>query len=206
VTSNTFADERSIPCGFRYGSTFFIKFAKKDDQLFAKEVAYKIENMLNSMGYSSVKDINEADYCLVFNFDMLGSKHTRDVLRQEPDKVATKKVYSCQGRRACDKNLEYEERIVTPGEFFYVKEDYILYKKELFIEVYDSKLYRDTKKQEQLWGGYSSKSGESADLRSQIDYLLISAFKYFGRSTKRNLDICMNDKEVKAEKLRFGLL
>lgn len=204
VTSNAFADEKSIPCGFRYGSKFFVKSARKDDQLFSKEVAYKIETALLNLGYNIVQDVKESDYCLVFNLDMLSSKQTRDVLHKEPDKVSTKKVYSTSVGHPWDKPDSVEE-IRVSGEYFYVKENYILFKKELFIEIYDAKLYKETKKQEQLWKSYAYKSGESDDLRASIDYLLISVFKFFGRSTGRNINMSMGEKEIIAERLRLGL-
>lgn len=210
VTSNTFADEKSIPCGFRYGSTFFIKSAKKDDPLFSKEVAYKIENIIKSLGYNVVQDVKQADYCLVFNFEMLSTKQTKDVLKYEPGETiitqgrVSKHNHSCHS--CCNhESVAYTEETSTPGQFYYVKQDYMAYQKELFIEVYDANLYKETKKQEQLWKGYSSNCNEDHDLRVAIDYLLISAFKNFGRNTRRNVYMSLSEKEIKAEKLRLGL-
>lgn len=220
VSSSTFSDQRAIPCGFAYGSKFFVKSANKDAKLLEKEVIYKIENILKSLGYDVVRDVKIADYCLVFNLGIEGVKCSRSVPVYQPGETSIKRGYThtdghkCQGLgcSSCVNNgknksecVEYEETITTPGKYIYVKEDYIDYHKDLHIEVYDANLYRLTKKQEILWSGTSHKACESGDLRVYLDYLLVSVFKFFGISTKRDISMSISDKEMQEQRAFFGL-
>lgn len=201
VTSDTFADQKAIPCGFRYGSSFFIKSARKDNQLFAKEVTYKIERILNDQGYSVVQSSKDADYCLIFTFDSNKYKETRDVPVYEPGEVTVTKGYSC-GRRDC---VQYQEETSTPGKLFFVKKDFLMFDKNLMIEVYDAKLYRETKRQDQLWKASAFNCSEENNLREAVDYLLVSAFSNFGRSTGRSVNMQLSENDMKKEKARLGL-
>lgn len=200
LTTSTFVDTKTLPQGFAQGSSFALLPMQKDNQLFSKEVSQKIEKILEGKGYT-VKNPDKADYYLLFNFGMTSSTGTINVPRYIPGGTEKKEgsIYGVGG------SVQYQEQTQKAGSTVYVPQTYTFYTRGLLVAVYDAKIYRKTKKEEQVWQGFSVSSGESDDLRQIIDYLLVSVFKYFGKNTYKNIETNINERDEEVKKLRGEL-
>ncbi|MDA1190491.1 MAG: hypothetical protein O3A46_02270 [Candidatus Poribacteria bacterium] len=63
------------------------------------------------------------------------------------------------------------------------------------MDVFDANILRDELKAQMVWRGEILSTGTGNDIRTIIDYLLVGAFQYFGKSTgsKRSLTIYPED-------------
>jgi hypothetical protein len=77
----------------------------------------------------------------------------------------------------------YQEQTSTPGAFVTVPEQYTLYERKLSIQVTAAQPFTKDKKPEQVWQVSAISAGETGNLRETVDFLLASAFKYFGQNT-----------------------
>lgn len=185
ITTNAFADEAVIPGGFEEGSSFAVLPAQKDNQLLSKEVGRKIATELRAEGYEvkAAKEAEKADYCLVFGYGINSATNTVNVPKYIPGETQVKQGFVA-GRRDV---IDYEEVTQTSGTTVYVPEEYIVFKRELMLQVYDAQLYNKTKKEELVWQGTAVSCGECGDLRVMIDYLISEIFNHFGCNTGRNI-------------------
>lgn len=189
VATNAFVDWERIPGEFPLGSTFAVVSPQKGDVLFAKEVKRKIETLLQERGYFLASSA-EANYSVVFDFGMTSSTSTVNVPRYLPGKTETKEGSSHGSRTG---HTSYSEKKETTGTVVYVQETYTSYRKAININVYEGKGDRTP-----VWSGNAASSWGDDDLRAAIDYLLVSAFRYFGRNTGEYiyLDIKKGDEAV----------
>ena len=141
VTSNTYANVKSIPNGFNLGNRFAILSAKNTNSLFNQDLALKITRMLEGEGYL-VSDINNADYFLIFNLNIESSQATELVARYVPGQSQTTygNVYDEYN------TVEYNETTQSSGTITYVPSQYTLFTRTLHITVCDAKLYRENRK------------------------------------------------------------
>ena len=145
--------------------------------MFSKEVSHKIAKILQEGGYH-VTDAEHANYCLKFDYKMTGDTRTIQVPTYIPGPSETTKGNVCSS----EGELRYQEEKQSSGTVIYTPQDITLFTRELSINVYDRN------NQEQVWQGFASSTGNGDDLRDVMDYLLVSAFNYFGQNTKKNLD------------------
>jgi|GEM_PF-1261797 len=203
VTHTALADREKIPYGFPYGSSFYIVSSKDNKQLFVKEVANKIAVVLEENEYI-VTNAMKANYYLVFDFGMDSSRHIVNKWNYIPGQTKTTygTSHNSQGLGGTSYNSEfgltnynahgfgqtsYQEQSQTSGTFVPVPTEVTLFTRHLTITVYDASDYRKSKQKEQLWHATATSTGESADLREIIDYLLKATFKSFGKDTKKNI-------------------
>lgn len=188
ITSNTFADTKNIPRGFPLDSTFYISSAKEDKKLLSKEIIRKIACLLEDRGYTVTDNESDADYHVTFDTKMTQETGTRSVLTYIPGDVQT--TTGCVHGK---ETVSYQEQTETPGKFIYVPEKYTYYSRKLSVHAY----IRDG--EEEVWHGSAISEGESNDLRDIVDYLLVTAFRFFGRNTQKKVhtSISAKDKEVK---------
>jgi hypothetical protein len=203
LTSAAYVDAKKLPSGFSAGSSFAVVSMRQDMQLLAKEINEKIEKILSAKGYL-ITDVDKSDYFLVFNFGVTSSTHTANDLHYVPGEGTTKQgtVYGSRGFAVGS----YEETSRSSGYYTYIPREYTLYTKELSIWVYDAKLYRTSKQEDQLWQGSAVTSDECGDLRQVLDYLLITALKHFGRSTGQNIQTQMGPKDEEVKALRENII
>lgn len=189
VTSSTFADPISIPTGFPRGSSFCIVQKQKDNLLFSKEVSRKIAIMLQDRGYSVVDCVEDADYCLHYDFGITSSTSTISVPKYIPGQTQITQGSTHTYGRSSGGYTAYQEETQLSGTTVYVPEEYTFFTREMIIKVYDihSGIFKKNKRQDQVWQGSAMSCGESSDQREIIDYLLTSVFKHFGKNTKKDI-------------------
>lgn len=195
ITSNTFADTKNIPRGFKKRSTFFVKTTKQEKKLLAKEVAQKVEWLLEEKGYD-VTNQQDADYHVTFDFSMVPETRTAYITQYIPgDKQIT------TGRKVGDSNVTYQEQTETVGRFVNVPQEYPVWTHKLMVHVVDA---RESQKEE-VWQGSAISTEENDDLREIIDYLLVTAFKFFGHNTQHKVQTSMSIKDQEVKALRGDL-
>jgi len=193
ITHNSFANIRSIPQGFAFNSSFAVETINKETPMLAQEIAQKIGHILENKGYV-IKDDTHADYYLIFDYDMEQSKKTVNVEKYIPGETIT----SYGSVLSNGKAKIYEGQTHTPGSFVYVPEVHTFFTKSITIQVFDAQSYRQQTKHEPLWQGSAVCCDEHDDLRDTLDYLLVTALKYFGRNTQKYIEttVSSDDKEV----------
>lgn len=195
VSNNSFADMQSIPYGFPYGSSFYIEAPDEtENALFGKEVIHKIATMLRNKGYEVVRTVERADYMLAFTVGMKSFKERILIPHYVPGPVKTKrsKVLSWDG-----KWTDCVEEIATSGHYEDVEEERIVFKKDFSVKVFDRVREEETGNEELIWNAAVSSSNGRNDLRAEIDYLLFSAFKHFGRNTQKKIYADVQSRDVK---------
>ncbi len=202
VTSNAFADNQLLPYGLPIGSSFFIAKTEGDNSLLAKEVSYKIGRILEDKGYL-VTDSASADYYVRFKASMASSTALVSVPKYIPGPIKTTKGISYKD----GKRTEYEERTQSFGSTVYVPEEQTFFHKTLTIYVHNAqhgRIHRHiintgSYDKTPVWQCSSSSSDRSSDLREALDYLLVAAFKHFGKNTQRDVhtSVRSDDQEVK---------
>ncbi len=183
VYSTAFADKKKIPNGFASDKSFFVFMPDDKNELFAKEVKDKIENLLIEGGYL-LADLEQADYYLFFNFGLDSSNRIVSVPYYIPGETKTTSgsAYSSYGNYT-----SYQGQSTSSGTCAYTPIEVTIYNRNITVQVYDASVYRNSKKAEQLWHMVASSSGESSDLRLIIDYLLKTIRKNFGKDTKQTI-------------------
>ncbi|MEX0940233.1 MAG: hypothetical protein WDZ41_02645 [Candidatus Babeliales bacterium] len=202
VTSNTFADVKTIPKGFSIDSSFYITSLNQINKLLSNEISQKISVILTDKGYV-IRDAKDADFLLVFNFAIEESKQIINIPQYIPGQTSTTTgtVRNPYGFTAA----QYQQQTTSSGNIIYIPVERMFYSKGIVIYVYDANEYRKTKKEELIWQGSAVTCDESNDLREAIDYLLVAASQDFGRSTGRNKQIQINVDNKLIEKLSQGI-
>ncbi|MBS0634544.1 MAG: hypothetical protein JSR37_03680 [Verrucomicrobia bacterium] len=182
VDSNAFSDKQAIPQGFPASSSFMVISLYQNNQIFAKDVTKKIQNILLDKGYTIAEDAL-ADYYLIYDIKTKTSSSIRSVPKYIPGQTQSTygNIYGTQGGVA-----SYQEKTQTAGTTIYVPQQATHTKTHLSVWVYDAHLYRATQQEEQLWNCVSSTS-IPYDLREIIDGLLLETFKHFGCDTNKEV-------------------
>ena len=193
INHNAFANIKEIPTGFSPLSSFAVKPISQKDTMLNQEIADKIEHILSHHGYS-IKDDLHADYYLLFDYHMNRAERTIHVGKYIPGQTITSYGSSIHHGKA----KFYTNETETPGTYAYIPETHVVFTKSITITVYARQEYIDSKNAHALWQETAVSCDENDDLRDSIDYLLITAFKYFGKNTQKNLKttISSNDKDV----------
>lgn len=193
ISHNAYANSKAIPQGFKTNSSFAVGHVTGESSMLSQEVAHKIECILASKGHS-VQSEKLADYKLVFDYDMTQSKKTVYVDEYIPGKTIT--TYGSTYDHG--HTQLYEEKTQESGKIVSVPEVRTYFNKSLMLQVYDAQYSKAYHKQAPLWQGSAACSDQEDDLRDALDYLLVTAFKSFGRNTQKNLEITVSsdDKDV----------
>jgi len=149
-----------------------------------KEIAAKIQKLLNKKGYTTETD--KADYYLLFDY---GISSGRYVTRSYP--VYHSDLY-------CDYPFSYGYR---HGYTTYMAYSSIVYDRWLVLRLIDSNDYKAFRKSKPLWIGEAASSGPGSDLRKLINYLLVAALEHFGRDTGKQVNVLFSDNDERIKPL-----
>ncbi len=196
VSTNTFVDIGELPRGFPIGASFAIISKKEDHFLFSKEVESKIAKILLGKGFI-IAEKGRADYFLAFDFDSQAFTETVHVLRYLPEETK-----STKGNIRGKEDIKYQEEVKSSGNAVYIPVERTFFTKNLNIFVYDAKLYGKAERENEIWRGSCSSTGSDKDLRQVLDFLIISVFEYFGKSTHKNIDSKLSKNYEAVQKLR----
>lgn len=202
---NSFVDRQELPSGFckQENVSFFVIAAEQGNSLLEQEIAKKITKYLESLGYR-IETPNKAKYLLIFTH----KTQSKDAIENVPIFVPGNTVtttgshYNYYGFNTGS----FTSTSSTPGTFSSVARAVTKNEFILGLYVYDYEKARELYKQENtsqpnpIWsGGACMISTETADIRTAVDYLIIVAFEYFGKSSNQlqMLNIDPKNKDIK---------
>jgi len=194
VTSNAFADAKSLQTGFAVGSKFVIICTNKENPLLNQDVITKISKHLEKQGYCIASNIDSADYCFVFNFDITSERKTDYIPVNIPGQSQTThgNIY---GRRD---SVQYNQTTQSSGTTAYLPQEYVLFTRSLHAYVYEAETFKKDQQEVFVWQGSAVSCGDSADFRAISDYLLVAIFKSFGKDTKKMINNSFAEKDLKS--------
>jgi hypothetical protein len=161
----------------RTGSSFCVLADKNArNPIFEAEIKSKIEALLIQRGYV-LAAYEKADFYLAFTYSMSSGRAVSDFKPVfYPAEVGTIRTYDSQGKSSVS-------TVTYPGYTAYVPYRATVYTSSLMLDVIDAGLLRNTKEDRKIWIGDVSYTGEIADLRVLVNYLLTAAFSRFGENT-----------------------
>jgi hypothetical protein len=181
INVNGYTDA-AAPAQIAPGATFFvIENQKAQNPLLEKEIAGKINKLLNKQGYL-LAAYDQAQYYLLFSYG-IGQERAASVTM--PD------YYTSYGFGIGGGSGWRGSPFVFAAPFFtFYPGPESLYERWLLINVVDGKYYREHQGQfRTVWVGEARSTGSSTDLRLAIDYLLLADFQQFGRNTGKAMPV-----------------
>jgi len=169
-----------------------IENEEANNPIFEKEIRKKIEYLLSNAGYS-LRDFESADYYLMISYGISdGKTKTGAVPIYNPGQSMTINTYGTSGSSYSTAQ--------TPGYTTYMPVSTTVFTRYLQLHLIDAAHYRVNSEVVEVWVGDTISTGENSDLREVINYLLISAFEYFGQDTKKGKrkEIYESDERAKA--------
>ena len=171
------------------GTPYSDKVKQNNDLLATEELKKKISLMLEKKEYKIEKNIHNADYLLLFNYGCKAKNVSYDVPLYIPGQTYTSNATFTNSRGFY--GGEYKQTTSTPGSFCYVPEQYTIFTKFINFYVYDKTGIQHITTNNKIlpphiWYGSSIGSDKYDDLRTYLDFLLISIFKLFGENGERS--------------------
>jgi len=159
----------------------------KDPEM-EKEFKAKIEKLLGIKGYI-ITAFEQADYYLVFAYGQ-GQGGAVTV----PMPVYGPRTYPYAGGY-------YLPYGFAPLPDYYAPGVQQLYDRWLVVNVIEGPRYRDKREFQRLWQGEARSTGFSPNLRATINFLLVTLFEDFGRSTGRGRVVEVSEEDFRAQEL-----
>jgi hypothetical protein len=153
-----------------------------------KEFKAKIEKLLGIKGYI-ITAFEQADYYLVFSYGQ-GKGGAVPV----PMPAYGPRPYPYYGGFG-------QPYPFAPIPEYYAPGAQQLYDRWLVVNVIEGTQYRNKGEFQRVWQGEARSTGYSANLRATINFLLVSLFEDFGKSTGRGKVIEVTDEDFRAREL-----
>lgn len=164
----------------QYSSIYVVKDANTPNPILEKEIAEKIQKLLNTKGYG-VAAPDKANYYVLFRYGIdSGQTVTETVPIYHPGGTATMNTFGSYGGFS-------HSTMQMSGYTTYVPYSKTVYTRWLQLRLIEANTYRTSKEIEPLWIAEITSSGRSSDLRDVINYMLIPAFEHFGENTGKRI-------------------
>lgn len=196
VCINSYADSELIPHGFDKGSSFYVFTKSENGSLLAKEVTRKIERLLKDKGYQKGSR-DKADYYLFFDYGM--QKEERAVHNFE--QVGKTIIGGFGSSYTQHDSAHYNDQVVAT-QMGYVSRNVMFFTKTMTLKIYDAAAYRLNNQSGEVWHCDVSIDDQDGDLRTNIDFLLVTSIEYMGSNTHSTLCISVKNGNKKIKKLR----
>ena len=193
VVVDSYVNHQEVNKKFAFGSKFAIVPIASENNLLSQEVGYKIENKLKKMGYK-VDSLVNTDYILFYKINSY-----TDIKVVSTEKYVTTNVYSGYiedpywGHCSHPRSVLFQE-----GTFVPVQEEVTEYVASLTLEVYERGV-SNREGQLPIWSETSLIRSEEDNLRKKINYLILGAFQYFGKSSQDEQTIKFDEKDPKVQ-------
>ena len=163
----------------QYSSIYVVEDSNAVNPLLEKEIAAKIQKILNTKEYTPATD--EPDYYLLFTYGIdSGRTVTGTMPIYQRGGTATATTFDSYGGSSWS-------TIDIPGHTTYIPYSKTIYTRWLVLKLIDGNSYRDSQKIEPVWMGVATSGGSSSDLRKVINYMLVAAFEHFGEDTGKRI-------------------
>jgi len=177
----------SCPSPIVPGSRIYVvQNADADNPILEKEVASKIERLVEEKGYTLSTE-EDADFHLFFSYGM-GIGPVRSETISHPQRIP---VYDAESKTTRYETVYHSsERCVQH------------YASSLSIRVMDSKKMRESDQVQVVWAADTTSEGKNTDLRDTLNYLLVATFDYFGQDTGKAVGIIFWPYDKRVDPLR----
>ncbi|MFA6216753.1 MAG: hypothetical protein WDL87_03770 [Candidatus Omnitrophota bacterium] len=191
VKVNGYLDSSWPQQHLRTGSSFCVLANKNArNPILETEIKSKIESLLIRQGYL-IAAYEKADFYLSFMYTMSSGRVVSDFKPVfYPAEVGTIRTYDSEGKPSVS-------TVTYPGYTAYVPSRSTVYTSSLMLEVLDAGLLRNTKEEKKIWIGDVSYTGETADLRVVVNYLLAAVFGRFGENTGKMVAVDIKESELR---------
>jgi hypothetical protein len=159
----------------------------KDPDL-EKEFKAKIEKLLGIKGYI-ITAFEQADYYLVFGYG------------QGPGGAVTVPMPVYGPRSYPYRGGYYLPYGFAPLPDYYPPGVQQLYDSWLVVNVIEGPRYRDKGEFQRIWQGEARSTGYSPNLRATINFLMVTLFEDFGKSTGRGRIVEVTEEDFRAQEL-----
>lgn len=139
-----------------------------------KEVATKIEKLLNGNGYRVGQE--KADFYLRFDYGIDAGRTVTDAVPIHRPMIYDEYPFSGFYGHGYTTYMPYSEVIHT---------------RWLILKLIEGRAYEASKNAEPLWIGEVTSAGTSSDLRELLNYMLVAAFEHFAEDTRRQISIAI---------------
>ena len=170
--------------------------AQAANPVFDREVGSKIGRMLGMRGFR-VETTEKADYVVTYGYGINPGLRSDSVATYGPPVTEIVPVPDGKGG--------ITTRAVTlPGPVSLIPTVTMQYAKHLTLKVADAARMRSEKQEYILWVGETFSNDQSSDLRYDIDYLIVAAFRYFGQDTGKQVHVSIGKENPEVMDLRRG--
>ena len=191
IRTTGFLDRTAGVTALAKGATVaVVENSQAENPIFDREVKGKIEKLLARRGYRAAA-AGKADYILTYGYSISPGLRSTPVTTYGPPQTQITSVPDGKGGVTT-------RAITLPGQPTVVPMLSTEYTRRLMVTVADAARQREDKKEHVLWVGETHSIDPSSDLRSDIDYLLVATFLYFGQDTGKQVRVNLspNDPEV----------
>jgi hypothetical protein len=159
---------------------FVFALEKAVNPILELEVKLKIEKLLSEMGYTVVPSLEGAGWIVPFSYGRTGEESSTAIV---PLTTTTTQTYSAYGMDGT-----YTFGTYTQPSTTYYPVTTTNYGHFLVVSLFNN--HAESKKQQKpvtAWRSESYSQGESSDLRSVFNYLLVETFQNFGLDTGKEI-------------------
>lgn len=191
--------ELSFPPPIEMNSVAVVAETTPREPLLEQEVGRKIEVLLTQRGYP-VKSVGDAKYVLFAFFSVdSGNTATGTYNTYVPGGTAYTNVQTSNGQWATAQTQ-------LPGQNVQRSYNYTYFRRYLGVTLYDKGRHAvstaEAKDDAVVWRATTTSAGGSSDLRSVIDYLLLTTFDLYGIDTGKQVRKSVFEGDKRAEALR----
>lgn len=165
---------------FSKNDKYFVSASEKAENPFLEaEVKFKIEKLLYDTGYTVVPSLNEVDWVISYSYGRAGDTSSTAMFPLTTTTTETFSTYGMDGT--------YTFGTYTQPSTTYIPVTSTTYGHFLAVSLIN---HIESKKQQKIvtaWRSESYSQGESSDLRSVLNYLLVETFQYFGFDTGKEI-------------------
>ena len=173
--------------------------SEPDEPLLEAEVQRKIEVLVRGRGFE-IAGLDEADYILSAFFAIdTGNTATGSRAVYQGGGTSTSYVYTNTGQWATVTTQH-------PGTTSYVPYSYTYFTRFLGVYLYQKERWLASEEDDLadaiVWRATTTSSGSSSDLRSVVDYLLVTTFDHFGEDTGKRKRKTLSEDDRRVRQLR----
>ncbi len=172
-----------------------------DEPLLEAEVKRKIERLVRGRGFETT-NVDEADYVLSAFFAIdTGNNATGARPVYQGGGTSRSYIYTSRGQWATATTHH-------PGTTSYVPYSYTYFTRFLGVSLYEKGRWLASEEEDLadaiVWRATTTSAGSSSDLRSVVDYLLVTTFDHFGEDTGKRKRKTLLQGDSRVRRLRKG--
>jgi len=161
------------------------------NRLFDREIALKIERLLEMEGYR-LGSPEESDFVLSYSYGVGGAETFTE----------SAPMYSGATHASAEPSGYSYSGWGTGGQVTHVPYTRTVYRKWLVLKVAHGAAWRQEERMEPVWVAEASSTDSSTDMRERINYLLAALFEYFGRDTGKQVTVDVERDDPRVEAVR----